>query len=242
MNTIVNSDRPFEATDFEIQSELGIHPPLSPQDLFNSIASERRGYLFLKRSLDILASACLMFLFAAPALLVAAAIRLESQGPVFFSQTRCGTNGREFKFWKFRSMANGAEETKATLTQQADKTSAHRFKMTKDPRVTRVGGFIRKYSIDELPQLLNVLRGDMSLVGPRPPLPSEVELYTDYDHRRLTVKPGITCTWQISGRSDIPFHEQVEMDLDYIAKSSLWMDLEILLKTPVAVLTARGAY
>ncbi len=196
--------------------------------------------LAAKRGFDVLVSA-LVLLVAAPVLLaVAAAIKLDSPGPVFFRQRRVGRNGREFWMLKFRSMRVDAEAQLEKLRAQ-NEASGPVFKMRHDPRITRVGGFLRKTSLDEFPQFLNVLRGDMSVVGPRPPIPGEVTQYRRWHRRRLSVKPGITCLWQISGRSNIDFERWMELDLEYIDHWSLWGDLAICLKTVPAVLTARGA-
>jgi len=175
-------------------------------------------------------------------LITAIAIKLEDPGPVFFTQTRVGRFGSTFPFYKFRSMYVDAEARKAELMAQNESGDGVIFKMKNDPRITRVGKFIRRFSIDELPQLLNVLKGDLALVGPRPPVPSEVADYTLEQRKRLHVKPGITCIWQVSGRSDIPFREQVQLDLQYIRSQSLWTDILLLLKTIPAVLFGRGAY
>ena len=195
-----------------------------------------------KRSIDILGAGLGLLLLAPCLLLVALAIRLDSPGAVLFSQTRVGLNGRHFRCWKLRSMYVDAEQRLAELQSQNEMAGGVLFKMKRDPRITRVGRFIRKASIDELPQLWNVLVGDMSLVGPRPPIPAEVARYTRRQLQRLAVTPGITCFWQVAGRSDIPFEEQVELDLEYVRKRSFLVDLEILLKTVPAVLLARGAY
>ena len=201
----------------------------------------RGSYLF-KTVVDV-TCASLGILVLSPVFLVCAAvIRLESPGPVIFKQKRIGRDGRPFNFYKFRSMYIDAEQRRQELLKANESKDGVIFKMQKDPRVTRFGRFIRKYSIDELPQLFNVVVGDMSLVGPRPPLPSEVAEYTLEDRKRLTVKPGITCIWQVSGRSDIPFRQQVALDKEYIMSRSLWRDLWILLKTVPAVLTGKGAY
>lgn len=151
-------------------------------------------------------------------------------------------NGRRFRCWKFRSMSIDADQRKEELMEDNEMAGGTTFKIKRDPRVTRIGRFIRKASIDELPQLWNVFVGDMSLVGPRPPVPQEVAEYDAYEMRRLAVKPGITCIWQVSGRSDIPFREQVRLDIEYISKRCVWLDLMLLLKTIPAVLFARGAY
>lgn len=169
-------------------------------------------------------------------------IKLESSGKVIFTQVRVGLDGRHFNFYKFRSMRNDAEAVKAGLMAHNESKDGVIFKMKSDPRITKIGKFIRKFSIDELPQLFNVFIGDMSLVGPRPPLPKEVEMYTLEDRKRLHALPGITCIWQVSGRSDIPFKQQVELDKEYILSQSLWKDFMILLKTIPAVLFGKGAY
>lgn len=196
----------------------------------------------VKRLFDIFASFSALLILSPFFLLLAIAIRIESPGSVIFRQIRVGKDGRHFYFYKFRSMYSQAEQMKRQLMAQNESTDGVIFKMKKDPRITRIGRFIRKFSIDELPQLFNVLNGDMSLVGPRPPLPDEVAHYTIEERKRLHVLPGITCLWQVSGRSDIPFKEQVQLDKKYIANTTLWGDFLILLKTIPAVLTGRGAY
>ncbi len=200
------------------------------------------GAVIFKRLLDILGAAVLLVLLSPLFLLIILLVKLDSPGPVFFKQTRVGKWGRLFFMWKFRSMYIDAEERKRELERLNEMKGGVIFKMKDDPRVTRVGRFIRKASIDELPQLWNVLKGDMSLVGPRPPVPKEVALYTLADRRRLEVTPGITCIWQVSGRSDIPFDKQVELDVAYIQSQSLWLDILLLMKTIPAVLFGRGAY
>jgi len=197
---------------------------------------------FMKRLFDIAASTVLLILFMPFFLIVALLIRLESPGPILFTQQRVGRWGTLFTFWKFRSMYIDAEERKAKLMRENEMNGGVTFKMKRDPRITRIGRFIRKASIDELPQLWNVLKGDMSLVGPRPPLPKEVDQYSFSDRRRLEVIPGITCIWQVSGRSDIPFKQQVELDVKYIESQSLWEDIKILFLTIPAVILGRGAY
>jgi exopolysaccharide biosynthesis polyprenyl glycosylphosphotransferase len=201
-----------------------------------------QGSYLLKRLFDMAASAVLMVLLAPVFAGVALAIRLESPGPILFRQTRVGRWGRLFTMWKFRSMYIDAEARKAELMAQNEMAGGVIFKMKDDPRVTKVGRIIRKTSLDELPQLWNVFRGDMSLVGPRPPVPAEVDQYSLSDRRRLEVIPGITCIWQISGRSEIPFDRQVELDVQYIESQSFWTDLKILLKTVPALLFGTGAY
>lgn len=195
-----------------------------------------------KRLLDVIVSAAALLVLAPLLAVVALAIRLDSPGPVLFAQQRIGRFGRPFRLLKFRSMYVDAEERRKLLEAQNEMTGGVTFKMKHDPRVTRVGRILRKLSIDELPQLWHVLAGDMSLVGPRPPLASETERYSLAHRRRLDVKPGLTCVWQVSGRSEIPFERQVELDVDYIHSWSLWSDLKLLLKTIPAVITGRGAY
>jgi len=202
----------------------------------------RAWYELFKSSLDRIGAGLGLIALTPFFGLLAILIKLESPGPVLFSQTRIGLGGQPFRCWKLRSMYIDAEERKQELLQQNEMAGGMTFKMKRDPRVTRVGRFIRKASIDELPQLWNVFIGDMSLVGPRPPVPREVALYTARERLRLYVKPGITCIWQVSGRSDIPFPEQVLLDIEYIQKRTLWMDIKLLLRTLPAVLLARGAY
>ena len=213
-----------------------------PIPLPNSNKRTKRYYFMAKRSFDIFITTTALILLSPLFLIVALLIRLDSKGPIFFSQLRVGKGGKEFKFWKFRSMYIDAEQHQQELMKKNEMPGGVLFKIKRDPRVTRVGRVLRKFSIDELPQLWNVLRGEMSLVGPRPPLPTEVQKYTCHQRKRLEVTPGITCIWQISGRSDIPFHQQVEMDIKYIHNQSLRYDLIILFKTVPAVLKARGAY
>jgi lipopolysaccharide/colanic/teichoic acid biosynthesis glycosyltransferase len=196
----------------------------------------------LKRLIDVVASALLLLLLAPLFLVVALLIKLTDGGPVFFWQTRVGRWGREFPFPKFRSMVVNSEQVRQQLLAQSDLGDSLTFKMKRDPRITWIGRYIRKLSIDELPQLWCVLRGQMSLVGPRPPIPSEVARYALSDRRRLEVTPGLTCIWQVSGRSDIPFDEQVELDVQYIESQSPWLDIGLLLRTVPAVLLGRGAY
>jgi lipopolysaccharide/colanic/teichoic acid biosynthesis glycosyltransferase len=172
---------------------------------------------------------------------IAALVKFTSKGPVFYSSTRIGRGGRPFSFLKFRSMYVDAEEHLSEL-KSANEKDGPIFKMKNDPRITPVGRVLRKYSLDELPQLFNVLRGDMSLVGPRPPIPHEVEQYDEYCLERLSVRPGLTCYWQIMGRSNLSFGEWMELDHKYLREMGLWTDMKILFKTPVAVLKGDGAY
>jgi len=201
-----------------------------------------QGAYLAKRLLDIVASAILLVLLSPLFLAVAIAIRLEDPGPILFKQKRVGRWGTLFTMWKFRSMFTDAEERKRELMAQNEMEGGVLFKMKDDPRITKVGRIIRKTSIDELPQLWNVFKGEMSLVGPRPPVTQEVDQYSLSDRRRLEVIPGITCIWQVSGRSDIPFDQQVELDVQYIESQSFWNDIKILLKTVPALLFGTGAY
>ena len=196
----------------------------------------------LARGMDIVASA--MGILALSPLLIgtAIAVRLESKGPALYRQIRVGENGKPFEIYKFRSMRIDGPSQEQLSEQNHDRNDGVTFKLKRDPRITTVGRLIRKFSIDELPQLWNVLIGDMSLVGPRPALPVEVEKYSTVERRRLRGKPGITCFWQIQGRADLPFDRQVVLDVAYLQKRSIWLDIGILLKTPMAVLSARGAY
>lgn len=195
-----------------------------------------------KRGLDLLVATPVVLLGGLTVLpLVALAIRLDSKGGTFYKQRRVGRGGKEFDFWKFRSMRPAAHEERAQLEGKNEKTGPI-FKIENDPRITRVGRFLRKTSIDELPQFWNVLRGDMTLVGPRPPLPQEVEEYEPWQRRRLDVVPGLTCTWQIGGRSTIAFVDWMRMDVRYIRERNALKDLNILARTPLAVVRGRGAY
>lgn len=196
--------------------------------------------LVAKRVLDFaVAVTCLIFL--SPLMLVTAfMIKLSSRGPIFYRQTRCGQFGRPFTLVKFRTMVDGAEDRLWEIRHLNEMTGPV-FKMRNDPRVTWLGGFLRKYSIDELPQFWNVVKGEMSIVGPRAPLPDEVRHYSIRQRRRLSVKPGITCLWQVSGRSEIDFHQWMDLDLEYIDNWSLWLDLRIMLRTIPAVFMGRGA-
>jgi exopolysaccharide biosynthesis polyprenyl glycosylphosphotransferase len=196
--------------------------------------------LLLKRLLDLFVSLVMLIVLFPLMALTAILIKLTSPGPVFFIQKRVGMNQREFKLYKFRSMVANAEERKSALFHLNERDGPA-FKIENDPRITPLGRFLRKTSIDELPQLFNVLTGKMSLVGPRPPLPEEVEKYEWLFRKRLSVKPGITCIWQISGRNNVSFERWMEMDHEYIENWTVWLDLQILLKTIPAVLFSRGA-
>jgi lipopolysaccharide/colanic/teichoic acid biosynthesis glycosyltransferase len=200
-----------------------------------------RLYETAKRLLDI-AGASAGLLIVSPLLLaVAVAVKSDSPGPIFFRQVRLGRNGKPFTFLKFRSMQVDANRLQVALMRRNEVTGPV-FKIKSDPRITRVGKIIRRYSLDELPQLWHVLVGQMTLVGPRPPLPNEVARYEAWQTERLAVKPGLTCTWQVSGRSDIPFEQWVQMDIEYVRRRNLLLDLKLLALTLPAVVTARGAY
>jgi len=206
--------------------------------LWRMVVEGARG---LKRLIDIIGSVAGITLLGPVFLLTILAIKLEDGGPIFFIQDRIGKWGKVFRMYKFRSMVVGADKLKEFL-QDENEAGEVMFKIRRDPRVTKVGRIIRKLSIDELPQLVNVLKGDMSLVGPRPPLPNEAAKYTLHDRVRLEVIPGLTGLWQVKGRSEIDFHGQVRLDLQYIESQSLKGDLILLLKTIPAVLSGRGAY
>jgi exopolysaccharide biosynthesis polyprenyl glycosylphosphotransferase len=195
-----------------------------------------------KRTLDVLGSGVALIVLSPWFALIALLIKLEDRGPILFCQTRVGRDGREFRMLKFRSMRIDAEDRLRELLAKNKHQVGVTFKLKNDPRITATGRWLRRFSLDELPQLWNVFRGDMSLVGPRPPVPREVALYSLADRRRLAVKPGLTCIWQISGRAEIDFPAQVQLDVRYIESRSFWQDIKILCKTIPAVLTGNGAY
>jgi lipopolysaccharide/colanic/teichoic acid biosynthesis glycosyltransferase len=197
---------------------------------------------FLKRAVDVLGSGVLILALSPVFVFIALCIKLEDGGPIVFAQTRVGKYGRLFKMFKFRSMCLNAEAKLAELLARNQHSNGVTFKIKDDPRITRVGKIIRALSLDELPQLFNVFNGEMSLVGPRPPVPREVALYTLQDRRRLEITPGITCFWQVGGRAEIDFPQQVELDVMYIERQSFWTDVKILLKTIPAVVNRKGAY
>ena len=194
----------------------------------------------VKRAIDIVGAAVGLTLLAPLFLAVASAIKLTSRGPVFFGQLRVGQHGRMFRMLKFRSMVTDAEKLQRALMEDNEQAGPV-FKIRRDPRITRVGAFIRRYSIDELPQLINVLKGDMSIVGPRPPILKEVQQYQPSHRRRLSVRPGLTCHWQVSGRNEIGFDEWMDLDLRYVDHWSLATDFRLILKTIPAVMTGSGA-
>lgn len=198
-------------------------------------------YLKLKRGMDILLSAAALVFLAPVFLFTALAIKLEDGGPVLFCQYRAGKDMKPFKIYKFRSMLVNADAKMPEMMKDNEQTG-HAFKIKDDPRITRVGKFIRKFSIDELPQLINVIKGDMSIVGPRPILTFQMEECSGYERQRLVVQPGLTCYWQIGGRANIEWKDWIEMDLDYIEDMSLWTDIKIIARTVPAVFDREGAY
>lgn len=202
----------------------------------------KKRYLKIKRLTDILLALSGLILLAPIFLSVYLSIKIsEPKAPVFFKQIRAGKEGQEFEMYKFRTMQVNAEKKLAELLQYNEIEGAM-FKMKKDPRITKIGGFLRKTSLDEFPQLVNVLKGEMSLIGPRPPLPREVEKYSAYDSQRLTIMPGCTGLWQVSGRNELTFNQMVELDLSYIQNLSFILDLKILIKTFFVILVPKNAY
>ena len=187
-------------------------------------------YEICKRAIDIIGAISGLLLLSPVIVIVACAIKFTSKGPIFFSQKRVGKNGELFDMYKFRSMVVNAEELKEKLAHQ-NEMSGPMFKMKDDPRVTKVGKFIRRTSLDEIPQLWNVLKGDMSLVGPRPSLPKEVKQFEKWMYKRLTIKPGLTCYWQVSGRNNIDFEDWMKLDINYVEDRNLWIDIKLILKT-----------
>lgn len=222
----------------EIANELVLERDLHKEIV---VQKERRGYEFAKRVFDVVSSLLALIVFSPLVGITALAIKLEDGGSPIFAQTRVGKDGKFFRMYKFRSMCEDAEKKLKEL-QDRNEADGLAFKMSNDPRVTRVGAFIRKTSIDELPQLFNIFKGNMSVVGPRPPLGYEVMQYDDYQMQRLSVKPGLTCYWQCSGRSDVSFDEWMELDIKYIRERSFFKDIEIIFRTIPAVLFHKGAY
>ena len=198
-------------------------------------------YEVIKRLIDVFCSFLGVLVLSPLFIIIAIIIKTTSKGPVFFSQRRVGKNGKEFDMYKFRSMVVNAEELKEKLVAQ-NEMSGPMFKMKDDPRVTKVGKFIRKTSIDELPQLFNVLKGDMSLVGPRPSLPKEVAQFEDWMYRRLEVKPGLTCYWQVSGRNNIDFEDWMKLDIKYVDERSTWIDIKLIFKTVFVLFGDKNAH
>ncbi|MCU5268064.1 sugar transferase [Bacillus cereus] len=212
------------------------------QEINPDQVNSKRGYLIIKRFMDIIGSLIGLILLAPIFCIVAIIMKIEDpKGPIIFKQVRVGKYGQEFQMYKFRSMVVNAEEKLKDLLSQ-NEVSGAMFKMKEDPRITKIGGFIRKTSIDELPQLINVLKGEMSLVGPRPPLLREVKEYTVYDKQRLMVTPGCTGLWQVSGRSNLSFKQMVELDLYYIINRNFIFDVKILLRTVKVLLGSKDAF
>lgn len=198
-------------------------------------------YEVIKRLIDVVCSFLGVLVLSPLFIIIAIIIKTTSKGPVFFSQKRVGRNGKEFNMYKFRSMVVNAEELKEKLAAQ-NEMSGPMFKMKDDPRVTKVGKFIRKTSIDELPQLWNVLKGDMSLVGPRPSLPKEVAQFDEWMYRRLEVKPGLTCYWQVSGRNNIDFEDWMKLDVKYVEERNPWIDIKLIFKTVFVLFGDKNAH
>ena len=198
-------------------------------------------YEIFKRGIDIIGAGSGLLLLSPVIAIVACAVKFTSKGPIFFSQKRVGKNGKIFDMYKFRSMVVNAEELKEKLAHQ-NEMSGPMFKMKDDPRVTKVGKFIRKTSLDELPQLWNVLKGDMSLVGPRPSLPKEVKQFEKWMYKRLTVKPGLTCYWQVSGRNNIDFEDWMKLDISYVDDRNLWIDIKLIFKTILVLFGDKNAH
>ncbi|GKX67445.1 sugar transferase [Inconstantimicrobium mannanitabidum] len=203
---------------------------LSEKECVDTDTKDNIFYSAIKRIMDIVLSSLGIIVLSPLLLIVAIAIKLESRGPIVFVQERVGMKGKRFKMYKFRSMVPDAEEMKKNL-EKCNEMSGPMFKMKEDPRVTRIGRFIRKTSIDELPQFLNVIKGEMSIVGPRPSLPKEVDQFEPWMLERLEVKPGITCIWQVSGRNDVSFKKWMEMDINYVHRKSIALDIKLILKT-----------
>ncbi|WLR61564.1 sugar transferase [Guptibacillus hwajinpoensis] len=210
--------------------------------LLDNVNNTGKYYLFFKRLIDVIGSLIGMFLLSPLLLIVSLVIKIEDpKGPILFKQKRVGLNGEVFYMYKFRSMVSNAEDLLEELLDK-NETTGPIFKLREDPRVTKIGKFIRKTSIDELPQLWNVLIGKMSLVGPRPPIPREVDQYTDYDYQRLLVLPGCTGLWQVSGRSNIGFEQMVELDLKYIKERGIFVDIKIIFLTLSVLLGSKDAF
>ncbi|WP_163193791.1 sugar transferase [Clostridium thermarum] len=216
------------AKKFNIQGKLSFSEDISMYNL-------------VKRVLDIIGGVVGLVLFSPLILIVAIIIKLDSKGPAIFGHNRLGKNGKIIKVYKFRSMVHNADELLKNLSEKEKKEFEKNFKLENDPRITRVGGFLRKTSIDELPQFFNVLIGNMTLVGPRPIVEKELEKYGEYKDKLLSVKPGLTGNWQVSGRSDTTYEERVMLDMEYIDKRSIWNDIKIMIKTVYVVLAKKGA-
>lgn len=232
------------ASDIVVQTSNKLHVKTKQNDRKNmrEVYAKKSGlYKFVKRLVDVILSGIAIICLSPVFLATAIAIKMEDNGPVFFTQPRAGKDMEPFQMYKFRSMYVDADKRLKDLMSQNEQTG-HAFKMKNDPRITKVGKFIRRYSIDELPQLINILKGDMSIVGPRPILTFQMEECDEYDRQRLIVQPGLTCYWQIGGRANIEWEEWVELDLNYIEDMSLWTDIKMIVKTVPAVFKGEGAY
>ena len=224
-----------------LEAPAGREPqPVTDIEIVAVDSRSRAGYAIAKRAFDFVAGTALLLILLPVLLLAAILVKVTSRGPIFFTQRRCGSRGRTFTCYKFRTMVNGADGLKKNLLSRNEVTGPV-FKIRNDPRITPLGRLLRKTSIDELPQLLNVIRGEMSLVGPRPPLPEEVATYSHRERLRLSVPTGLTCLWQVSGRSNLDFEQWIELDLQYLEKRGFWYDIWLLARTIPAVLTGRGA-
>ncbi|HEX5133635.1 MAG TPA: sugar transferase [Candidatus Krumholzibacteria bacterium] len=223
---------PLQAPGDRISRAVVESPPVAP---------ETPAYRFFRRAFDLVFGTVILFLVFPVVPLLVFMIRMDSPGPILFRQIRVGQGGKPFTFYKFRSMFVAADQRVGELAA-LNEAGGPVFKMRDDPRITAVGRFLRRSSLDEIPQIINVLKGDMSIVGPRPALPSEVSRYEPWHRRRLDARPGLTCLWQISGRSHIGFDEWMRLDLEYLRTRSNWTDLVIVLKTIPAVMARRGAY
>jgi lipopolysaccharide/colanic/teichoic acid biosynthesis glycosyltransferase len=230
----------FEARPLELVASLG--EGIQPGELSRKPGAEEPLYSAVKRLLDIIGGLAGLILFSPLIFVVAAVTKLMDGGPALYRHTRVGLHGQEFICYKFRTMISNADEMKSDILHDNHHDDDRTFKIKSDPRVTSLGWWLRRASIDEVPQLWNVVKGDMSLVGPRPPIPEEVERYSSVDMRRLLVKPGLTCIWQVSGRSELAFPIQLHLDLQYIEHRSFWLDVKLIVMTIPAVLSARGAY
>ena len=243
----ISSYRPFSRTRDGAASnnvEREVKRPTGDELIRSSssnLSAHHKIDLFAKRAFDLVIAAICLVIFLPILIVTSLAIWLEDRGPILFQQTRIGASGAPFSMLKFRSMCVDAEEQREALLSQSDRTGGG-FKMRSDPRMTRIGKLIRRFSVDELPQLINVLTGTMSLVGPRPGLPSEVANYSGKHWDRLMGKPGITCTWQVRGRANISFPRQAIMDRAYLKRRNIWIDIKLLLCTPRAVLSGHGAF
>lgn len=225
----------------ELSQVLAGWPSTSAAQMNLPVKPRLVAYRKVKRVLDVVAASIVILLLSPLFLLLILAVKLTSRGPILYVSKRVGLCGKVFDFYKFRSMYVDADQKRVAL-EQANEKDGPIFKMKRDPRITPIGRFLRKFSLDELPQFYNVLKGDMSLVGPRPPLVHEVERYSSFEQERLTIRPGLTCYWQIMGRSDLSFEEWMILDHRYLREMSLWTDMKIMVKTPLAVLLGKGAY